>query len=109
MNMSSLTDQHTHKKLPQYRFLFSNTEGLEMAVRMVFAALSLQGTQKAEKSRSRMLMKSLMSQLFELENIDVLIKEGESLYLMSEEEIDSLFSGDIYELLKQGNTGDRKK
>ena len=78
----------------------SNKEGLELTVRMVFAALSLQNNQKSEKTRSRELMKSIMTDIFETPNIEELIKEGESLHLMHDDEIEAVFSGNIYTSLK---------
>jgi len=43
----------------------------------------------------------MVSSFFNLSNIDLLIKEGESLYLMTEEEIELIFKGDIYTVLSE--------
>lgn len=99
MNLKDPSLLEKKEKLPHYRFLFSDKEALGLSFRMLFAALSLQNNQKLEKSKTRYLLRSLIENFFGFDEVEALVKEGESLYLMNEEEIELVFKTDLYEIL----------
>jgi len=101
MNLRDPALLEDKEKLPHYRFLFSDKEALELSLRMLFAALSLQNNQKSEKAKTRTMLKSLIQNFFGIENVEKIVKEGESLYLMNEEEIELVFKSDLYEVLTE--------